>query len=161
MIRDAQFYDFIAQGLASMGYVDGGHASLQMYLDDMFAEKWNAEATYAQMGFPLDPDIRLNPTYEQIEAVIRPYTMAAYVDYDSDGPSKSVDGATLKTGEINIFKHEVYLNRKKIREKMALVDMLGGMSQDIVDAVMGLFFTASDSLIGGNFNTVQFQRHQN
>ena len=102
MIRDAQFYDFIAQGLASMGYVDGGHASLQMYLDDMFAEKWNAEATYAQMGFPLDPDIRLNPTYEQIEAVIRPYTMAAYVDYDSDGPSKSVDGATLKTGEIKV-----------------------------------------------------------
>ena len=161
MIRDAQFYDFIAQGLASMGYVDGGgRASLQMYLDDMFAEKWNAEATYAQMGFPLDPDIRLNPTYEQIEAVIRPYTMAAYVDYDSDGPSKSVDGVTLKTGEINIFKHEVYLDRKKIREKMALIDMLGGMRSDIVDAVMGLFFTSVDSLIGGNFNTVQFQRHQ-
>ncbi len=160
MIRDAQFYDFIAQGLASMGYVNAGQASLQMYLDDMFAEKWNAEKTYAQMGFPLDPDIRLNPTYEQIEAVIRPYTMAAYVDYDSDGPSKSVDGATLKTGEINIFKHEVYLDRKKIREKMALIDMLGGMRSDIVDAVMSLFFTASDSLIGGNFNTVQFQRHQ-
>lgn len=160
MIRDAQFYDFIAQGLASMGYVDGGHASLQMYLDDMFAEKWNAEATYAQMGFPLDPDIRLNPTYEQIEAVIRPYTMAAYVDYDSDGPSKSVDGVSLKSGEINIFKHEVYLDRKKIREKMNLVDMLGGMRSDIVDAVMNLFFTSVDSLIGGNFNTVQFQRHQ-
>lgn len=113
-----------------------------------------------QYGLPLDPDIKLNPTYEQIEAVIRPYTMAAYVDYDSDGPSKSVDGATLKTGEINIFKHEVYLDRKKIREKMALVDMLGGMRSDIVDAVMNLFFTSVDSLIGGNFNTVQFQRHQ-
>ncbi|MBQ9655965.1 MAG: hypothetical protein IJV38_08085 [Prevotella sp.] len=160
MIRDAQFYDFIAQGLASLGYVEGGRASLQMYLDDMFAEKWNAEKTYAQMGFPLDPDIRLNPTYEQIEAVIRPYTMAAYVDYDSDGPSKSVDGATIATGEINIFKHEVYLDRKKIREKIALVDMLGGMRSDIVDAVMNLFFTSVDSLIGGNFNTVQFQRHQ-
>ena len=160
MIRDAQFYDFIAQGLASLGYVEGGRASLQMYLNDMFAEKWNAEKTYANMGFPLDPDIKLNPTYEQIEAVIRPYTMAAYVDYDSDGPSKSVDGATLKTGEINIFKHEVYLDRKKIREKMALVDMLGGMRSDIVDAVMNLFFTSVDSLIGGNFNTVQFQRHQ-
>ncbi len=160
MIRNAEFYDFIAQGLISMGYVDGGKASLEMYLNDMFAEKWNAEATYAQMGFPLDPDIRLHPTYEQIEATIRPYTMAAYVDYDSDGPTKSVDGATLKTGEINIFKHEVYLDRKKIREKMALIDMLGGMRSDIVDAVMGLFFTATDSLIGGNFNTVQFQRHQ-
>ena len=85
MIRNAEFYDFIAQGLISMGYVDGGRASLEMYLNDMFAEKWNAEATYAQMGFPLDPDIRLHPTYEQIEATIRPYTMAAYVDYDSDG----------------------------------------------------------------------------
>jgi len=160
MIRDAQFYDFIAQGLVSMGYVRNGQASLDMYLQDMFAEKWNAEATYANMGFPLDPDIKLHPTYEQIEATIRPYTMAAYVDYDSDGPSKSVDGLMLKSGEIPIFKHEVYLDRKKIKEKMALTDVLGGMSNEIVDAVMALFFTAVDDLIGGNFNTVQFQRHQ-
>lgn len=160
MIRDAQFYDFIAQGLVSMGYVRNGQASLDMYLQDMFAEKWNAEATYANMGFPLDPDIKLHPTYEQIEATIRPYTMAAYVDYDSDGPSKSVDGLMLKSGEIPIFKHEVYLDRKKIKEKMALTDVLGGMNNEIVDAVMSLFFTAVDDLIGGNFNTVQFQRHQ-
>lgn len=160
MIRDAEFYDFIAQGLVSMGYVRNGQASLDMYLQDMFAEKWNAEATYANMGFPLDPDIRLHPTYEQIEATIRPYTMAAYVDYDSDGPSKSVDGMMLKSGEIPIFKHEVYLDRKKIKEKMALTDVLGGMNNEIVDAVMALFFTAVDDLIGGNFNTVQFQRHQ-
>lgn len=160
MIRDAQYYDFIAQGLAGMGYVDGGHASLEMYLNDMFAEKWNAEETYANMGFPLDPEIRLHPTYEQIEATIRPYTMAAYVDYDSDGPSKSVDGIMLKSGEIPIFKHEVYLDRKKVKEKMAITDMLGGMSNEIVDAIMALFFTAVDDLIGGNFNTVQFQRHQ-
>lgn len=37
MIRDAQFYDFIAQGLASMGYVVNGQVSLDMYLNDMFA----------------------------------------------------------------------------------------------------------------------------
>lgn len=160
MIRDAQFYDFIGQGLASMGYVENGVASLGMYLNDMLAEKWNAERTYAQMGFPLDPDIKLHPTYEQIEATIRPYTMATYTDYDSDGASKSTDGMLLKSGELPIFKHEVYLDRKKIRDKMALVDELGGMRADIVDAVMDLFFTSVDSLIGGNFNTVQFQRHQ-
>ena len=160
MIRDAQFYDFIAQGLISMGYVKNGQPSLELFLNDNFAKKWNAEETYAQMGFPLDPDIKLHPTYEQIEATIRPYTMAAYVDYDSDGPSKSVDGMLLKSGEIPIFKHEVYLDRKKIKEKMALTDVLGGMSNEIVDAVMALFFTATDDLIGGNFNTVMFQRHQ-
>ena len=160
MIRDAQFYDFIGQGLASMGYVDNGVASLDMYLQDMFAEKWNAERTYSQLGFPLDPDIKLHPTYEQIEATIRPYTMAGYVDYDSDGPTKSTDGIMLKSGELPIFKHEVYLDRKKIRDKMMLVDELGGMRQDIIDAVMDLFFTSTDTLIGGNFNTVQFQRHQ-
>lgn len=160
MIRDAQFYDFIGQGLASMGYVENGVASLSMYLDDMLAEKWNAEHTYAQMGFPLDPDIKLHPTYEQIEATIRPYTMATYTDYDSDGASKSTDGMLLKSGELPIFKHEVYLDRKKIRDKMALTDELGGMRADIVDAVMDLFFTSVDSLIGGNFNTVKFQRHQ-
>ena len=160
MIRDAQFYDFIGQGLASLGYVDNGVASLSMYLQDMFAQKWNAEKTYAQMGFPLDPDIKLHPTYEQIEATIRPYTMAAYVDYDSDGPTKSTDGIMLKSGELPIFKHEVYLDRKKIRDKMMLIDELGGMRQDIIDAVMELFFVSTDTLIGGNFNTVQFQRHQ-
>lgn len=160
MIRDAQFYDFIGQGLASMGYVENGVASLDMYLNDMLAEKWNAEKTYAQMGFPLDPDIKLHPTYEQIEATIRPYTMATYTDYDSDGASKSTDGMLLKSGELPIFKHEVYLDRKKIRDKMVLTDELGGMRADIVDAVMDLFFTSVDSLIGGNFNTVQFQRHQ-
>lgn len=160
MIRDAQFYDFIGAGLASLGYVENGVASLDLYLQDMLAEKWNAEKTYAQMGFPLNPDITMHPTYEQIEATIRPYTMAAYVDYDSDGPTKSTDGIMLKSGELPIFKHEVYLDRKKIRDKMMLIDELGGMRQDIVDAVMDLFFTASDSLIGGNFNTVQFQRHQ-
>ena len=160
MIRDAQFYDFIGQGLASMGFVENGVASLDMYLQDMFAEKWNAERTYAQMGFPLDPDIKLHPTYEQIEATIRPYTMAAYVDYDSDGPTKSTDGIMLKSGELPIFKHEVYLDRKKIRDKMMLIDELGGMRQDIIDAVMDLFFVSTDTLIGGNFNTVQFQRHQ-
>ena len=160
MIRDAQFYDFIGQGLASMGYVENGVASLSMYLNDMLAEKWNAEHTYAQMGFPLDPDIKLHPTYEQIEATIRPYTMATYTDYDSDGASKSTDGLLLKSGELPIFKHEVYLDRKKIRDKMALTDELGGMRADIVDAVMDLFFISVDSLIGGNFNTVKFQRHQ-
>ncbi len=160
MIRDAQFYDFIGQGLASMGYVENGVASLSMYLNDMLADKWNAERTYAQMGFPLDPDIKLHPTYEQIEATIRPYTMATYTDYDSDGATKSTDGMLLKSGELPIFKHEVYLDRKKIRDKMALTEALGGMTSDIVDAVMDLFFTSVDSLIGGNFNTVQFQRHQ-
>lgn len=160
MIRDAQFYDFIGAGLASLGYVENGVASLDMYLQDMFAEKWNAERTYAQLGFPLDPDIKLHPTYEQIEATIRPYTMAAYVDYDSDGPTKSTDGIMLKSGELPIFKHEVYLDRKKIRDKMMLIDELGGMRQDIIDAVMDLFFVSTDTLIGGNFNTVQFQRHQ-
>ena len=160
MIRDAQFYDFIGAGLASLGYVENGVASLDLYLQDMLAEKWNAERTYAQMGFPLDPDIKLHPTYEQIEATIRPYTMAAYVDYDSDGPTKSTDGIMLKSGELPIFKHEVYLDRKKIRDKMMLIDELGGMRQDIIDAVMDLFFVSTDTLIGGNFNTVRFQRHQ-
>lgn len=45
--RTKEFYDFIAQGLAGMGY-----ASFSEYIDDMFAEKYNADKTFEQMGFP-------------------------------------------------------------------------------------------------------------
>lgn len=86
----------------------------------MFANKYNADATFSQMGFPLNPDIPINPTYEQLEATIRPYTMAAYVDIDSDGPTKSTDGLLLKMGKLPTFKHEITLSRKTLREQMML-----------------------------------------
>lgn len=156
--RTAEFYDVVGQGLASLGY--RGANALETYIQDMFADKYNADATFSQVGFPLNPDIPLHPTYEQIEATIRPYTMAAYVDIDSDGPAKSTDGLTLKSGELPVFKHETGLNRKQLREKLLLMDSIGGSTPEIEDFIMQLLFNGLDDLLGGNYNTVLYQRHQ-
>ena len=43
--RDKQFYDIVAKGLASMGYE--GNNAFGAYIQDMFAQKYNAEQTFA------------------------------------------------------------------------------------------------------------------
>nr|DAW07511.1 MAG TPA: Putative capsid protein [Caudoviricetes sp.] len=161
MTRDKQFYDIVAKGLASMGYVDkNGVSALQYYIQDMFASKYNAERTFANLGFPLNPNIPINPTYEQIEATIRPYTMATYVDIDSDGATKSTDGMSLKMGGLPTFKHEVTLSRKILREKMMLANAIGSTTPEIETTIMELLFNGLDDLLGGNYNTIAYQRHQ-
>ena len=156
--RDKAFYDLVAKGLASLGYT--GEKPLQAYIQDMFANKYNAEKIFSQMGFPLNPDIPINPTYEQIEATIRPYTMATYVDIDSDGATKSTDGMALKQGGLPTFKHEITLSRKILREKMMLADAIGSTTPEIEEVIMELLFKGVDDLLGGNYNTFRYQRHQ-
>lgn len=160
-----KYYDFLAQGLAAMGYVDThGNVNLSAWLNDFFKDKYNAEKTFTNMGFPLNPNIAVNPTYAQIEAKVRPYTMAARVDIDSDGPSKSLDSLAVKVGEIPVWKHEVYLDRKIQREKMQMAQIItqagGNVPQEITDTMMELFFNSVDSLLGGNYNTMRFLRNQ-
>lgn len=159
--RSKDFYDIVAHGLASLGYEnDSQSTALTKYIEDMFASKYNAQKTYAQVGFDLNPNIPINPTYEQLEATIRPYTMAAYVDIDSDGPTKSTDGLSLATGGLPTFKHEITVNRKMLREQMMLADKIGRITPDMEDIVMELFFKSVDDLLGGNYNTMLYQRHQ-
>lgn len=158
MTRNKEFYDIVGKGLAALGYT--GNAVFSEWVNDMFATKYNAEQTFAQMGFPLNPDIPINPTYEQIEATIRPYTMATYVDIDSDGATKSTDGLALKMGGLPTFKHEITLSRKTLREKMMIMDAIGGSNSDIEQTVMELLFNGVDDLLGGNYNTMLYQRHQ-
>lgn len=159
--RDRQFYDLVGKGLASLGYVsDKEGSALTKFINDNFANKYNAEKTFAQLGFSLNPNIPINPTYEQIEATIRAYTMAGYVDIDSDGPTKSTDGMSLKMGGLPTFKHEIVLSRKMLREQMMLADAIGGMTSDMERVVMELLFNGLDDLIGGNYNTMKYQRHQ-
>lgn len=112
------------------------------------------------MGFPLNPNIPLNPTYEQIEATIRPYTLATYVDIDSDGATKSTDGLSLNMGGLPTFKHEITLSRKILREKMMLMDAIGGSTPEIESTIMELLFNGVDNLLGGNYNTFLYQRNQ-
>lgn len=159
--RGKEFYDIVARCLNSMGYVDSGDRSaFDLWVNDMFAEKYNAEETFAQMGFPLNPNLPINPTYEQVEATIRPYTVAAYVDIDSDGPTKSTDGFLLKTGGLPTFKHEIVLNRKILREKMMFAKELGRTTPEMEQVVMQLLFNGVDDLLGGNYNTFRNQRNR-
>jgi len=159
--RSYEFYDVISQGLAALGFKDDvSGSSLTKYLDDMFALKYNADQTFAQEGFPLNPNIPLDSEWEQLNATIRPYTLAAHVDIDSDGPTKSTDGLTLNMGNLPTFKHEVPLSKKTVREKLQLAQRLGALDTDIVDTIMNLFFMSNDSLLGGNYNTVLYMRNQ-
>lgn len=155
MTRTPQFYDFIAKGLTDYGYTD-----LTQYLNDMFAQKYNADKTYEQMGFPLNPSLPIRPTFEQIEVNVRPYTMATHVDIDSDGPTKSTDGIALKMGQLPIWKHEFTIGRKELREQMYLADRIGSATPEIVDVAMEQLFITTDSLLGGNYNTMLYNRHQ-
>lgn len=156
--RNKEFYDIVGKGLAALGYT--GNKPLEAWINDMFAEKYNAEQTFSQMGFPLNPNIPLNPTYEQIEATVRAYTLATYVDIDSDGATKSTDGMSLQMGGLPTFKHEIVLSRKILREKMMLMDAIGGTTPEIESTIMELLFNGVDSLLGGNYNTFLYQRNQ-
>lgn len=156
--RDKQFYDLVGGALASIGLT--GPNALSMFIDSGFADKYNSEAIFSQMGFPMNPDIPINPTFLQIEASIRPYTMAGYVDIDSDGPTKSTESMTLKTGGLPTFKHEYTIDRKIMREKLMLSEMMGGATDEIYNVVLQLLFNALDDLLGGNYNTVRYQRNQ-
>lgn len=159
--RTKEFYDIVGKGLASLGYVsDREGSALTKFMNDQFAEKYNADSYFGALGFSVNPNIPLNPTYEQIEATIRPYTMATYVDIDSDGATKSTDGMTLRMGTLPTFKHEVVLSRKILREKMLLMDRMGGADAEIENTVMDLLFDGLDDLLGGNYNTIKHQRHQ-
>lgn len=160
LTRDKQFYNLLDKGLASMGYVgDGENTALHYFVQDQFAEKYNAEATFAQMGFGIG-EIMLDPKWEQIDMLHRPYTMAAYVDVDSDGPTKSTDGFSLATGNIPTFKHEISMSRKSLRNMMKLMNKIGHETPDMVDTYMDIFYNSVDDLLGGNYNTMRFQRNR-
>lgn len=155
--RDKNFYDLVNGGLASLGYT--GANGFNAFVNDMFAEKYNLDS-FDNIGFPVNPDIPLNPTYEQIEVNVHPYTMAANVDIDSDGPTKSPEGLTLNMGKLPTFKHEVVLSRKIIREKMLLAEQLGGTNAAIDNTIADVLFNGVDDLLGGNYNTIGYLRHQ-
>lgn len=155
MTRTKEFYDFLGTGLREYGYTD-----LSMYLNDMFAEKYNADKIYEEMGFPLNPSIPIRPTFEQIEVSVRPYSMATHVDIDSDGPTKSTEGIALKMGQLPIWKHEITIGRKELREQMYLADRIGNVTPEIIDVSMEQLFLNADALLGGNYNTMRFARHQ-
>jgi hypothetical protein len=158
--QSKEFYDLLGQGLSGLGFVDNSEKSaLSQYIDTYFADKYNAEATMATAGFPLNPNVKLSDIYEQIEATIRPYTIATHTDIDADGPVKAHGGITLSTGNIPIWKHKTVTGRKDVKDELRLAERLGGADTQIIDSFMSLFFDSVDELIGGNHNTMLYLRN--
>ena len=155
-----EFYDLLGQGLAGLGFEDNSEESaLSQYIDTYFADKYNADATMATAGFPLNPNVKLSEFYEQIESSVRQYTIASHVDIDSDGPVKGHGEVTLGAGTIPTWKHKTVTGRKDIKDELRLANRLGGADAQIIDSFMTLFFDSQDKLIGGNHNTMLYLRN--
>ena len=148
--RDSNFYDIMALGLADA-------ANLQEFVDVMFAEKYNAPQTD---GFLWDDNIQLDFSYEQLAAELGVYAMATFVDLSSPGGTHSVEGATISSGKIPRFKHGFVMDEKTIREQMILAQRFGAVTPQMQSQLSKIMFNSIDKLIGGNYNTLTYQRHQ-
>jgi hypothetical protein len=148
--RDSNFYDIMALGLADA-------ANYQEFVDTMFADKYNAPQTE---GFLWDDQIQLDFSYEQLEAELGVYCMATFVDLNSPGGTHAVSGATISKGKIPRFKHGFALDEKIIREQMILAQRFGQLTPAMQNQLANVLFNATDKLIGGNYNTLTYMRHQ-
>ena len=150
-VRDREFYDLIARGLENNGI------SFQDYIDEMFAEKYNKPET---PGFDWEPDMQDDFEFKQISATARVYTMATYVDFDSPGPVKHTEGFELGSDKMPLMKHEFFIDVAKIRLHMQALQQFGVFSERMAQSVENLLFESTDMLLGGNYNSLKFQRHQ-
>lgn len=148
MIRDAAYYDLVGKSLAGVSY--------QEFVDTLFADKYNTPDT---SGFVWDEEIQMDFTYHQLQAELGIHAMATYVDLDSPAPLRGVDGLEINTGKIPRFKHGFKLNEKIIREQMIMAGK-GAFDQAAANAIMNVLYNSTDKLIGGNYNTLTYQRHQ-
>ncbi len=147
-IRDAAYYDLVGRSLAGVSY--------QEFVDTIFADKYNTPDT---SGFVWDEEIQMDFTYHQLQAELGIYAMATYVDLDSPAPLRGVEGPEINTGKIPRFKHGFKLNEKIIREQMIMAGK-GAFDAAAERAIMNVLYNSTDKLIGGNYNTLTYQRHQ-
>jgi hypothetical protein len=148
-VRDANFYDLIKYGL--------GTATFQQYVDTMFADKYSVPDT---PGFAWEPDMQDDFNFTQVSAKARVYTMATYTDVDSEGPLKSTGEFELGQGKIPRMKHRFNMNEAKIRKHMLALSRFGVFDNAMRTSVENLLFESTDQLIGGNYNSLKYQRHQ-
>ena len=148
--RTSDYYDIMALGL-------GGAKDYQEFVDTMFADKYNAPQTD---GFVWDENIQIDFTYEQLQAELGIYAMATFVDIDSPGGTHANTSATVSAGKIPRFKHQFTIDEKIIREQMILAQRFGSVTPAMQQQLARILFNNTDKLIGGNYNTLTYMRHQ-
>lgn len=155
MTKDRTFYAMLSHGLASVGFA--GDEAFNLWLDKAFANKYNAQS-YSQLGFRVRPDFKSE--YTQVEGLPSIHSIATYVDIDSQGMVKSIEGLKVDSGDIPVFKHELNLTRRLIEEQSKIVKRIGHIDDGVGRAILDLSYKGVDTLLGGNYNTIKRQRHQ-
>jgi len=135
----------------------GGAKDYQEFIDTLFADKYNAPQTD---GFAWDDNIQIDFRYDQLQAELGIYAMATFVDLDSPGGTHANQTATVSSGDIPRFKHQFTIDEKVIREHMVLAQRFNNVTPGMRAQLAKLLFNSTDKLIGGNYNTLTYQRHQ-
>jgi hypothetical protein len=148
--RNSSYYDIMALGL-------GGAKDYQEFVETLFADKYNAPQTE---GFAWDDNIQIDFRYDQLQAELDIHAMATFVDLDSPGGTHAMQTATVSSGDIPRFKHQFVMDEKIIREQMILAQRFNAVTQDMQTQLAKILFNNTDKLIGGNYNTLTYQRHQ-
>lgn len=147
--RDTNYYDLIKYGFADESY--------QEFVDTYLANLHNGRKTD---GFEWDAEVQIDFTYHQIQAELGLHTMPTYVDVDSPGVYKHVEGFELSSGTIPRAKHGYALNEKILREEMIFAQRTGRFSTNLSQKMRDLVFDHTSKLIIGNYNGLTYQRDQ-
>jgi hypothetical protein len=151
MIRDAAYYDLVGRAIQGLA------PDFDTFVNSIFADKYNS--TTLPPNFAWDANIQMDYTYDQLLMETGVYAMATYVDTNSDAPYRSPKGAQLASGKIPTLKHGFKLDEKIMREQMILAQR-GIVDGQMNSTLQDLLFMSVDKLIGGNYNSIAYQRHQ-
>lgn len=145
--RDTNYYDLIRYGFTDESY--------QEFVDSYLYDLHTGRKTD---GFEWDNDIQIDFTYAQIQAELGLDTLPTYVDVDSPGVYKSVEGFQLSTGTIPRAKHGYALNEKILREEMIFSQRTGRFSTNLAQKMRDMVFDHTSKLVKGNYNALTLQR---
>lgn len=146
-----QFYDLVSRAFNG----DATSRRLQTFVDSTMSLKYNG---LKLDGFPFDPDMQLDYTYEQIQKELGITPMASYYDVDSPAIPKAEQEISLATGRIPRMKEVMYFNEDKVRKQLILEKML---SDEKIPIQAGQkLFEVVNELIGRHNNALTYQRGQ-
>lgn len=142
---DKNFYDLLTMAL-------GDKSELQPFID-AGKDKYNKLELF---GFPFNPQMQADFTFEQIEREYGVNAMATWVDLDSDGTPITEDGISLQTGKIPRMKKRADFDEQQYRQ--ALIANAVGVDPQYNARVA--LSTAVKKLIDAHTNSLTYMRHQ-